>query len=87
MAINVIVQYNGGFLPDVLLLTQASIFVWFDDTTLLTMYCSVFCFAQLIQVYNITWASSRHYTVDPMLLPTGNPFKYRVVALFLQPTM
>ena len=48
MTINVIVQYNGGFLPDILLLTQASIFVWFDDTitiiTLLTMYYSVFCF-------------------------------------------
>ena len=97
MAINVIVQYNGGFLPEISLLTQAPVFVWFDDTTiivyyyyichtLLTMYCSVFCFAQLIQVYNITWASSRHYTVDPMLLPTGNPFEYHVVALFLQPT-
>ena len=54
MAINVIVQYSGGFLPDILLLTQAPIFVWFDDTyyyripgmitTLLTMYYSVFCF-------------------------------------------
>ena len=32
MVINVIVQYNGGFLPDILLLTQAPIFVWFDDT-------------------------------------------------------
>ena len=32
MLINVIVQYNGGFLPDLLLLTQAPIFVWFDGT-------------------------------------------------------
>ena len=33
MAINnVIVQYNGGFLPDILLLTRAPIVVWFDGT-------------------------------------------------------
>ena len=51
MAMNVIEQYNGGFLPDILLLTQALIFVWFDGTiivyyipTLLTMYYIVFCF-------------------------------------------
>ena len=49
MAINnVVVQYNGGFLPDILLLIQAPIFVWFDGTTittLLTMYYnSVLCF-------------------------------------------
>ena len=54
MAINVIVQYNGGFLLDILLLTQAPIFVWFDGTilsyiitTLLTMYYSVFFFVML----------------------------------------
>ena len=28
MAINVIVQYNGGFLPDILLLTQAPMYVY-----------------------------------------------------------
>ena len=27
------VQYNGGFLPDILLLTQAPIFVCFDGNT------------------------------------------------------
>ena len=32
------------------------------------------------------WASPRHYTVDSRLLPSGNPFKYHVVALSLQPT-
>ena len=32
MVINVIVQYNGGFLLDILMLTQAPIFVWFDGT-------------------------------------------------------
>ena len=25
------------------------------------------------------WASPRYYTVDPRLLPSGNPFKYHVV--------
>ena len=29
------------------------------------------------------WASPRHYTVDPRLLPLGNLFKYHVVALYL----
>ena len=49
MAINVIVQYNGGSLPDILLLTQAPI-VWFDGTTivyyytLLIMFYIVSCF-------------------------------------------
>ena len=33
MAINVIVQYNDRSLPDNLLLTQAPIFVWFDNNT------------------------------------------------------
>ena len=51
MVINVFVQFNGGFLPDIVLLTQAPIFVWFDGTiiiyvitTLLTMYvCMYVC--------------------------------------------
>ena len=54
MAINVIVQYNGGFLSDILLLTQAPIFVYgsmallsYVITTLLTMYCIVFRFVML----------------------------------------
>ena len=33
--------------------------------------------------YCITWVSLRHYTVDPRLLPLGNPVKYHVVALYL----
>ena len=51
MAISVIVQNNDGFSPDILPLTQAPIFVWFDGTsivyiitTLLTMYYIVFSF-------------------------------------------
>ena len=42
MVINISVQYSGGLLPDIILLTQG-------------------------------------------LLPVGNPFKYHVVALYLQP--
>ena len=53
MAINVFVQYNDGFLPDILLLllTQAPIFVWFDGTLIVYYYYPfnyvlyvVFCF-------------------------------------------
>ena len=53
MVINVIVPYNGGFLPDILLLTQVPIFVWFDGTIidtrtiLLIMYYSALCFVML----------------------------------------
>ena len=54
MAINVIVQYNGVFLSDILLLTQAPIFVYgsiallsYIITTLLTIYYIVFCFVML----------------------------------------
>ena len=35
MAINGIVQYTSGFLPDILLFTQAPILVWFDGTIIL----------------------------------------------------
>ena len=50
MAINVFVQYDGGFLIDILPSTQAPIFVWFDGTvivyycTLLSMYYIVSCY-------------------------------------------
>ena len=46
MVINISVQYNGGFLPYILLFTQAPILVWFDGTIidtsiiLLAMYYS-----------------------------------------------
>ena len=33
------------------------------------------------------WASPRHLTVDPMLLPSGNPFKCHEEVLSLQPTI
>ena len=54
MAINVIVRFNGGFLSDIILLTQTPIFVYgsmalltYIITTLLTMYYIVFCFVML----------------------------------------
>ena len=31
------------------------------------------------------WVSPRYYTVDPMLLPSGNPFKCHQEILYLQP--
>ena len=47
MTVNGIVQYTSGFLPYILLFTQAPTLVWFDGTTidiigaiLLTMYYS-----------------------------------------------
>ena len=50
MMINLNVQYNVGFLPDILLLTQAPIVVWFDDITIVyynylhnyVLYCLLF---------------------------------------------
>ena len=39
MAINVIVRHNGGFLPDILLVIQAPIVVWFDDIIIVYYDC------------------------------------------------
>ena len=58
MATNVIQQYTGGFLPDdILLLTHAPIFVWFDGTIGIVYYyypldyvllqCVLICFVAL----------------------------------------
>ena len=38
MVINVIVKFNGGFLADILLLTQVPIVVWFDSTIIIIVY-------------------------------------------------
>ena len=37
----------------------------------------------IITVHNEWWASPRLYTIDSRLLPSGNPFKYNVVAFSL----
>ena len=36
-------------------------------------------------VYSITVGFPRYYTVDQMLLPSGNPFKCHEEVLYLQP--
>ena len=38
LVVNVFVQYNDGFLPYILLLTQAPVFVLFDGTTIVYYY-------------------------------------------------
>ena len=53
MVINVSLQYNGGYLPDIFAVDPTPIFVWFDGTIidisviLLNIYYSVFCFVML----------------------------------------
>ena len=57
MAIYRIVQDTSGFLPDILLFTQAPILVWFDgtiidiSTILLTMYYSVYVMLRLVALH------------------------------------
>ena len=49
--INVIVKYNGGFLPDILMLTQVPNVVWLDGTIIVyyfyplnyVLHCLSFC--------------------------------------------
>ena len=48
MAINVIIQYNGGYLANISMLTQAPIFVWFDDTIIVYYY---YCFCTLLTMF------------------------------------
>ena len=55
MAVNGIVQYTSGFLPDILLFTQAPILVWFDGTIIVhykyyplncVLQCLMFCYVR-----------------------------------------
>ena len=50
------------------------------------MFLFCFCLVSLDgdQSNNVSLFSPRHYTVDPMLLPSGNPFKSREEVLYLQ---
>ena len=79
MAINGSVQYTtSGFLPDILLFTQAPILVWFDgtiidiiSTILLTMYYGVFMFCYdwwLCMVINISVQYNGGFLLDIILL-------------------
>ena len=94
MAINGIVQYTSGFLPYILLFTQAHILVWFDgtiidiSTILLQRTTTVVMLGYdwwLCMVINISVQYNGgilpDITVDPRLLPLGNPVtvKYHVV--------
>ena len=80
MAINVIVQYNGGFLPDILLLIQAPTFVWFDGTIIVYYYyplnyvlqCLLFCYAWwLCMAINISVQYNDGFLPDIILLTQG----------------
>ena len=58
MAINDIVQHTSGFLPYILLFTQAPILVWLDgtiidiiSTILVTMYYSCYVWLWLVAVH------------------------------------
>ena len=55
MAINVSVQHNGGFLSDILLLTQAPIFVWFDGTVIVYYYYHFNYVRDCLQVCFVWW--------------------------------
>ena len=68
MAINVIVQYDDRSLPDnLLLLTQAPIFVWFDGTIIL-MFCFVWWLCMAI---NISVQYNGGLLLDIILLTQG----------------
>ena len=76
MAINGIVQYTCGFLPDILLFTQAPILVWFDGTiidisTILLQCTTVFMFCYdwwLCMVINISVQYNGGFLPDIILL-------------------
>ena len=90
MTSNVSIKYNGGLLPDIILLTRcypillclmgyyiASVFPF-----LVSFSPTSYCFDPML------CPAPRHYTVDPMLLPSGNPGKnamerFRSVAGFV----
>ena len=82
MAIDVSVQYKGGLLPDILLLTQAPVFVWFDGTIIVYYYwplncvlklCLLFFHASwLCMVVNISVQYNGGLLPDIILLTKGN---------------
>ena len=80
MAINGIVQFtlDNGFLPDILLLTQAPILVWFDgtiidiSTILLSTTVVMFCYDWwLYTVINISVQYNGGFLPDTILLTQG----------------
>ena len=94
-------RYNGGFLPEILLLTQAPILVGFDDTIIVYYYYPLDYVLQgilfssvwwLCMVINISVQYNGGLLPDIIPLTQGyyhrgtNPFKYHVVALSLHLT-
>ena len=78
MAINGIVQYISGFLPDILLFTQAPILVWFDgtiidiSTILLCTTVFMFCYDWwLCMGINISVQYNGGFLPDIILLTQG----------------
>ena len=80
MVIDVIVQCNGGLLPYILLLTQAPVFVWFDDAIIVyyhyplnnVLQCLIFCYASwLCMVINISVQHNGGLLPDIILLTQG----------------
>ena len=56
---------------------------YFVSVVFMCVWCP--CTAIYVSVQYNGWASSRHYTVDPRLLPSGIPFKCHDEVLYLQP--
>ena len=52
MTVNGIVQYTSGFLPYILLFTQASILVWFDGTIIDTSTILLQCITVVMLGYD-----------------------------------
>ena len=56
MAINGVVQYNGRFLRDILLLTQAPVVVWFDEIIMVQVYyCHLFNYVLRCLLFCCVW--------------------------------
>ena len=80
MANDVIVQYNGGFLPDILLLTQVPIAVWLDGTIIVyyhypfnyVPHCLLSCFVRwACMAINISVQYNGGLLPDIILLTQG----------------
>ena len=80
MAINGIVQYTSGFLPYILLFTQAPIIVWFDGTIIdistILLQCTTTVFMLgyewwLCMVINISVQYNGGFLPDIIMLTQG----------------
>ena len=56
----------------------------FDDVLVCLPFCWCPCMAINVSVQYDGGFLPRHYTVDPMLLPSGNPFKCHEEVLYFQ---